>query len=111
MYIHPENNFFAPDADNKVPVSLGSKVFVACSETIIYDTCELDVSSFNPKKHGGGRILPIGKEIACHFSQDHTMVTKFLDFIHTHPIKKVVKLVFYYLDRFSKNLAKTDRRL
>ena len=25
---------------------------------------------------GGGRILPIGQEIACHFSQDHTMVTK-----------------------------------
>merc|ERR1711894_784033 len=24
-------------------------------------------------------------ENACHFSQDHTMVTKFLDFIHKHP--------------------------
>ena len=35
---------------------------------------------------GGGGILPIGQEIACHFSQDHTMITKFLDFIHTHPI-------------------------
>jgi hypothetical protein len=34
---------------------------------------------------GGGWNPPIGQEIACHFSHDHTMVTKFLDFIHKHP--------------------------
>ena len=27
-------------------------------------------------------------ENACHFSQDHTMVTKFLDFIHNIPSTK-----------------------
>ena len=31
---------------------------------------------FTPKRHGGGWNPPIGQEIACHFSQDHTMVTK-----------------------------------
>ena len=35
---------------------------------------------------GGGWNPPIGQDIAFHFSQDHTMVTKFLDFIHKHPI-------------------------
>ena len=25
------------------------------------------------KHAGGGRIVPIGQEIACHFLQDHTM--------------------------------------
>ena len=60
---------------------------------------------------GGGRILPIGQEIACHFSQDHTMVTKFLGFIHKHPKYKVVKSFFYYLDRFSRNLAETAKKL
>ena len=65
---------------------------------------------FNPKRPGGGGgILPIGQEIACHFSQDHTMVTKFLGFIHKHPKYKVVKSFFYYLDRFSRNLAETDK--
>ena len=37
-------------------------------------------------KDKGGGNPPIGQDIACHFSQDHTVVTKFLDFIHTHPI-------------------------
>ena len=46
---------------------------------------------FNPKRHGGGLIQSIAREIACHFSQDHTMVTKFLDFVHKHPKYKVVK--------------------
>ena len=55
----------------------------------------------------GGRILPGGQEIACHFSQDHTMVTKFLDFIH----KQVVKSFFYYLDRFPRNSVETEPRL
>ena len=57
---------------------------------------------------GGGWNPPIGQEIACHFSQDHTMVTKFLDFIHKHPKYKVVKSFFYYLDRFSRNAAETE---
>ena len=34
----------------------------------------------NPKRPGGLR-QPIGQEIACHFSQDHAMVTKILGFI------------------------------
>ena len=33
---------------------------------------------------GGGSKWPTGQEIACHFSQDHAMVTKILDFIHKH---------------------------
>ena len=33
---------------------------------------------------GGGSKCPIGQEIGSHFSQDHPMVTKFLDFIHKH---------------------------
>ena len=40
--------------------------------------------SFNPKGGGGGPKVPAGQEIACHFSQDHAMVTKILDFIHKH---------------------------
>ena len=38
---------------------------------------------------GGGAaplILPIGQEIACHFSQDHTMVTKILDYSPVHVV-------------------------
>jgi hypothetical protein len=39
----------------------------------------------NPKEGGGGGPnVPTGQEIACHFSQDHAMVTKILDFIHKH---------------------------
>ena len=34
---------------------------------------------------GGGSKCPIGQEIGSHFSQDHAMVTKILDFIHKHP--------------------------
>ena len=49
---------------------------------------------------GGGRILPIGQEIACHFSQDHTMVTKILDFINIHPNCKLVKSFFTILKGF-----------
>ena len=60
---------------------------------------------------GGGWNHPAGQEIACHFSQDHTMVTKFLDFIHKHPNYKVVKSFFYYLGRFSRNLAETAKKL
>ena len=37
------------------------------------------------KDAGGGRFLPIGQKIACHFSQDHTIVTKILDFVNKHP--------------------------
>ena len=39
----------------------------------------------NPKGGGGGSKCPIGQEIGSHFSQDHAMVTKILDFIHKHP--------------------------
>ena len=60
---------------------------------------------------GGGLRQPIGQEITCHFSQDHTMVKKFLDFIHKHPKYKVVKSFFYYFDRFFRNSAETDPRL
>ena len=73
--------------------------------------CLLKPNYFNPKNcGGGGRILPRGQEIACHFSQDHTMVTKFLDFIKKHPKYKVVKSFFYYLDRCSRNSAETEPR-
>ena len=61
------------------------------------------------KDPGGGWNPPIGQEIACHFSQDHAMVTKILDIIHKHPKYQLVKSFFYYLDRFSRNLAETDK--
>ena len=70
-----------------------------------------NLTSLTLKAAGGGRIQPIGQEITCHFSQDHTMVTKLLDFIHKHPKYKVVKSFFYYFDRISRNSAKTDQRL
>ena len=59
------------------------------------------------KEAGGGPKVPAGQEIACHFSQDHAMVTKFFDFIHKHP--KLVISFFYYLDSLSRNLAKTGK--
>ena len=62
------------------------------------------------KDAGGPKVLT-GQEIACHFSQDHTVVTKILDFIHKHPNLKVVESFFHYLDRFFRNLAKTDEKL
>ena len=66
----------------------------------------------NPKGCGGGGAkVPTGQEIACHFSQDHTVVTKILDFIHKHLNLKVVKSFFHYLDRFFRNLAKIDTKL
>ena len=65
----------------------------------------------NPKGGGGGLKVPAGQEIACHFSQDHTVVTKILDFIHKHPNQKVVKSFFHYLDRFFRNLAETNQKL
>ena len=61
------------------------------------------------KDAGGGAKVPTGQEIACHFSQDHTVVTKVLDFIRKHPNLKVVKSFFYYLDKFFRNLAETDK--
>ena len=66
--------------------------------------------SLTLKDMGGGLIQSIAQEIACHFSQEHTMVTKFLEFIHKHFMYKVVELFFYYLDRFSRNSAKTEPR-
>ena len=44
----------------------------------------------------GGGNPPIGQEIACHFSQDHAMVTKILDFIHKHLNYKVLNSFFDY---------------
>ena len=58
----------------------------------------------------GGPKVPSGQEMVCHFSQVHAMVTKILDFIHKHPNLKVVKSFFHYLDRFFRNLAKTDKK-
>ena len=52
------------------------------------------LSFVNPKTPGVGRNPPIGQEIACHFSQDHAMVKKILDFIHKHPKYKLVKSFF-----------------
>ena len=66
---------------------------------------------FNPKRPGGGLRQPIGHKIACHFSQDQAMFTKILDFVHMHPNQKLVKSFFYYLDRFSRNLAETAKKL
>ena len=40
---------------------------------------------------GGWSKCPYGFSIGCHFSQDHAMVTKILDFINKHPKLKVVK--------------------
>jgi hypothetical protein len=48
---------------------------------------------------GWGLIQSIGWEIACQFSQDHTMVTKFLEFVHPHPISSYF---FTILTGFSK---------
>ena len=33
----------------------------------------------------GGPKVPSGFSIGCHFSQDHAMVTKILEFINKHP--------------------------
>ena len=67
VYIHPENQFYAPDTDYKIPVSLGTNVFVtvshdvthnlpynlvsvsklqntSCSDEFIFDNCVRDVS-------------------------------------------------------------------
>ena len=60
---------------------------------------------------GGGAKVPTSQEIACHFSQDYTVVTKIIDFIHKHLNLKVVKSFFHYLNRFFRNLAETDKKL
>ena len=70
----------------------------------------IHITKLNPKRWGGGLILPGGQEIARHFSQDHTMVTKFLYFIKKHLKYKVVKSFLYYLDRYSRNSAETEQR-
>ena len=61
-------------------------------------------------KDAGGPKVPTGQEIACHFSQNHTVVTKNLDFIHKHLNLKVVKSFFHYLNRFFRNLAGTNKK-
>ena len=63
---------------------------------------------------GGGQNDPLqctGQEIAFHFSQDHAMVTKILDFIHKDLNYKVLKSFFDYPDRFFRNLVETDEKL
>ena len=60
---------------------------------------------------GGGSMCPYGFSIDCHFSQDHAMVTKILDFINKHPKLMVVNPFSYYLYRFFRNLAETDEKL
>ena len=70
------------------------------------------IEVLNPKRQGGGGLIQsIAREIACHFSQDHTLVTKFLEFILKHPNYKVVKSFFYYLGRFFRNSAEPEPRL
>ena len=64
---------------------------------------------FNPKSPGGGRILPGGQEIACLFSLDHAMVTKFLDFVHKHLKYKVVKSFFTILTGFPEIQPRPSR--
>ena len=40
--------------------------------------------SYDRKVEGDFASLCIGQEIACHFSQDHTMIKTIFDFIHKH---------------------------
>ena len=79
--------------------------------TIYTDYLQREIKTNLTLKDMGGWNHPTGQEIACHFSQDHTMVRKFLDFIHKHPKYKVVKYFFYYLDKFSRNSAETKPEL
>ena len=67
--------------------------------------------AINPEGCGGGSKCPYGFLIGCHFSQDHAMITKILDFINKHPKLKVVKSFSYHLYRFFRNLAETDEKL
>ena len=46
---------------------------------------KLSKKDVNPEGCGGGSKCPYGFLIGCHFSQDHAMVTKILDFINKHP--------------------------
>ena len=78
-------------------------LLVKCFRITVLEIC------LTLKDPGGGWNPSIGQEIACHFSQDHAMVTKILDIIHKHPKYQLVKSFFYYLDRFSRNLAETDK--
>ena len=65
----------------------------------------------NPKGCGGCPKVTAGREIVCHFSQSHAMVTKILDFIHKHLNYKIPKSFFDFPDRFFRNLAETDKKL
>ena len=59
--------------------------FIPLNPALLWPKLGTDVNSIlNPKGGGGGPKVPAGQEIACHFSQDHAMVTKILDFIHKH---------------------------
>ena len=81
-------------------------------ETLII--CKLHFEDFfNPKRCGGvGSKWPAGLEIACHFSQNHAMVTKILDFIQKHLNYKVLRsflsrifasIVFFILTLVTSN--------
>ena len=61
----------------------------------------------NPKIPGGGADSIHWSGDRCHFSQDHTMITKILDFIQLEGSQ----VYFYYLDRFFRNLAETTKNL
>ena len=45
-------------------------------------TLLFEKKDINPKGCRGGPKVPSGFSIGCHFSQNHAMVTKILDFIH-----------------------------
>ena len=85
IYSKSQNNFW-----NRLFFKLFTGAFsYSKSEQISkQNTNELRYKSafvLNPKGGGGGPKVPAGQEIACHFSKDHAMVTKILDFIHNHP--------------------------
>ena len=90
---------------------IGIAITLAINTTLEFFCKNDDCSPLTLKTAGGGLIQSIRQENACHFSQDHTMVTKFLEFINKHPKYKVVKYFFHYLDRFSRNSAETEPRL
>ena len=60
-------------------------IFHPIYHVVIFIYRFLTVTILTLKEAGGGPKVPSGFSIGCHFSQDHAMVTKILDFIHIHP--------------------------
>jgi hypothetical protein len=60
---------------NLLQIELGSE-----PSSMVFESLKKD--PLNPKGGGGGSKCPIGQEIGSHFSQDHAMIPKILDFIH-----------------------------